>query len=305
MPPMSEPIRLLYCHCAHAQATPRPAREAALRALCASGLHVETVDDLCIAAHRRAPELRRLAASGPLLIAACAPRAVECLFAAANAPLAPETTRFVNLRTASPESIHEALPKTDAAPSPETSFQTTWERLETSAPEPDGWAGWAPVIDATRCTHCLQCLSFCLFGVYAANAGKVEVREPSQCKPNCPACARVCPEAAILFPQHPAEAIHGGVIPGDATPALPKADLSALLGGDLYTILRARNGGTRFSPDRSPEAAMEERRQCLAALAREGGIPLDVLESLPPPAELAQRAAQARAAAQSARQQPD
>ena len=300
---MSEPIRLLYCHCAHAQATPRPAREAALRALCASGLHVETVDDLCIAAARRPLELRRLAASGPLLIAACAPRAVECLFSAANASLSPETTHFVNLRTATPESIQEvlqALPKTDAAPAPETSFQTTWDRMETPTLEPDGWTGWAPVIDSTRCTHCLQCLSFCLFGVYAAKAGKVEVREPAQCKPNCPACARVCPEAAILFPQHPAEAIHGGTHDNIAPP-LPKADLSALLGGDLYSILRARNGGPRFSPDRSPEAAMEERRQCLAALAREGGIPLDVLESLPPPAELAQRAAQARAAAQSAR----
>ena len=300
---MSAPTRLLYCHCAHAQATPRPAREAALRALCASGLPLETVDDLCIAARRHPSELRRLAASGPLLIAACAPRAVECLFSAANAPLSKET-RFVNLRTATPEDIQEAVPKTDAALSPDTSFQTTWDRLETPAPEPDGWAGWAPVIDTTRCTNCLQCLSFCLFGVYAANEGKVEVREPAQCKPNCPACARVCPEAAILFPQHPAEAIHGGTHDNIA-PALPKADLSALLGGDLYSLLRARNGGTRFSPDRTPEAAMEERRQCLAALAREGGIPLDVLESLPPPAELAQRAAQARAAAQSARQQPD
>ena len=300
---MSAPTRLLYCHCAHAQATPRPAREAALRALCASGLPLETVDDLCIAAARHPLELRRLAASGPLFIAACAPRAVECLFSAANAPL-PKETRFVNLRTATTESIQEALPKTDASPSPQMPFQTTWNRLEAPTPEPDGWQGWAPVIDATRCTNCLQCLSFCLFGVYAAREGKVEVREPAQCKPNCPACARVCPEAAILFPQHPAEAIHGGTIPGNAAPALPKTDLSALLGGDLYSTLRARNGGPRFSPDRSPQAALEERRQCLAALALEGGIPLDVLESLPPPAELTQRAAQARAAAQSARQQP-
>jgi Pyruvate/2-oxoacid:ferredoxin oxidoreductase delta subunit len=303
---MSEPARLLYCHCAHAQATPRAAREAALRELCASGLPLETVADLCICSARHASELRRMAASGPLLIAACAPRAVEHLFAAAQAPLAPETTRFVNLRTASPESIRDtvqALPKTDTVPPSETSFEATWSRLETPTPEPDGWTGWAPVIDATRCTNCLQCLSFCLFGVYAAREGTITVREPAQCKPNCPACARVCPEEAILFPKHPAQAIHGGAGPEGAANPLPKADLSALLGGDLYSLLRARNGGTRFSPDRSPEAALEERRKCLAALALEGGIPLDVLETLPPPAELAQRAAQARAAAQAARGQ--
>ena len=301
---MSLPMRLLYCHCAHAQATPRAAREAALSELCASGLPLETVADLCVAAARRAPELRRLAASGPLLIAACAPRAVSALFDAANAPLPPETTHYVNLRATAPESLAEtvrSLPGAHAAP-PLEPFATVWKRLETHAPEPDGWTGWAPVIDAGRCTGCMQCLSFCLFGVYAAEEGRVAVREPAQCKPNCPACARVCPEAAILFPKHLAETIHGGTVPGGAPRPVPKADLSALLGGDLYSVLRARNS-PRFSPDRSPEAALEERRECLAALAREGGIPLEVLENLPPTPELAQRAAQAQAAAQEAREQ--
>jgi Pyruvate/2-oxoacid:ferredoxin oxidoreductase delta subunit len=60
---------------------------------------------------------------------------------------------------------------------------------------------WYPVIDATRCINCQHCLQFCLFGVYELDAGgKVEVRQPDQCKPGCPACARICPQSAIMFP---------------------------------------------------------------------------------------------------------
>jgi ferredoxin len=30
--------------------------------------------------------------------------------------------------------------------------------------------------------------------------GKVEVRNPDSCKTGCPACARICPQSAIMFP---------------------------------------------------------------------------------------------------------
>lgn len=60
---------------------------------------------------------------------------------------------------------------------------------------------WYPVIDYSRCTSCQHCLQFCLFGVYAlAEDGQVEVRSPDSCKPGCPACSRICPQGAILFP---------------------------------------------------------------------------------------------------------
>ena len=110
---------------------------------------------------------------------------------------------------------------------------------------------WHPEIDAARCNQCRQCLNFCLFGVYALDAeDKVEVRNPRQCKPGCPACARVCPEGAILFPKHDGE-------------ALGKTDLSALLGGDFYEKLRERN---RFSKDRDPARALAERQKYLDML---------------------------------------
>jgi Pyruvate/2-oxoacid:ferredoxin oxidoreductase delta subunit len=60
---------------------------------------------------------------------------------------------------------------------------------------------WYPVVDGSRCTGCLNCLQFCLFGVYEQDAqGRPTVRHPDQCKPGCPACSRVCPQSAIMFP---------------------------------------------------------------------------------------------------------
>ncbi len=66
---------------------------------------------------------------------------------------------------------------------------------------------WYPVIDGSRCVQCQHCLQFCLFGVYALDAeGKVQVRSPDQCKTGCPACARVCPQGAIMFPLYEKDA---------------------------------------------------------------------------------------------------
>jgi Pyruvate/2-oxoacid:ferredoxin oxidoreductase delta subunit/ribosomal protein S14 len=60
---------------------------------------------------------------------------------------------------------------------------------------------WYPVIDGSRCVNCQHCLQFCLFGVYESDArGKVQVRNPDLCKTGCPACARICPQSAIMFP---------------------------------------------------------------------------------------------------------
>ncbi len=60
---------------------------------------------------------------------------------------------------------------------------------------------WYPVIDYSRCTDCRQCLQFCLFSVYSLDDdGKTRVTEPDNCKPGCPACSRICPSSAIMFP---------------------------------------------------------------------------------------------------------
>jgi hypothetical protein len=91
-------VKILYCHCAHAQVLPREVRDAVLEGLAGSGAAFEAVGDLCEMSARNDPELARLAAGGPLRIAACYPRAVKWLFHAAKAPLA-EDARVANMRT--------------------------------------------------------------------------------------------------------------------------------------------------------------------------------------------------------------
>ncbi len=68
---------------------------------------------------------------------------------------------------------------------------------------------WYPVIDRSRCTSCGHCMQFCIFGVYEIEERRVVAVQPDNCKPGCPACARVCPEGAIVFPLSNEPAIAG------------------------------------------------------------------------------------------------
>src|SRR5438105_885289 len=103
-------------------------------------------------------------------------------------------------------------------------------RAEAGAARHGEWKPWFPVIDYDRCTNCMQCLSFCLFGVYGASAdGKIEVQHESNCKTDCPACSRVCPEVAIMFPKYKAGPINGDAISTeDVRREAMKIDISAL-----------------------------------------------------------------------------
>jgi NAD-dependent dihydropyrimidine dehydrogenase PreA subunit len=87
---------------------------------------------------------------------------------------------------------------------------------------------WYPVIDFDRCTNCMECIDFCLFGVYGVDGAEtILVEQPDNCRKGCPACSRVCPENAIIFPQHKAPAIAGAEVGGGEG---FKIDLSKLFG---------------------------------------------------------------------------
>ncbi len=177
-------------------------------------------------------------------------------------------------------------------------------RAEVNAPKHGEWKPWFPVIDYDRCTNCMQCLSFCLFGVYGVDGDKrIQVQNNDNCKTNCPACSRVCPEAAIMFPKYKAGPINGDLVSdADLQKEKMKVDISALLGGDVYDMLRLRSekAKSRFSKERDSDKALSERQKCLVKLASMGDIPPEVLMSLPSPEEIARRAEEAAAKAQAA-----
>ena len=174
---------------------------------------------------------------------------------------------------------------------------------------PGEWKPWFPVIDYDRCTNCMQCLSFCLFGVYGVDANqRIAVQSSEQCKTNCPACARVCPEAAIVFPKYKSGPINGeAVSEADVQREKMKIDISALLGGDVYHLLRERNerARSRFSKERDAGQALKERQKCLQQLIEAGDIPPEVLASLPSAEEIQRRAQEALARAQTASAKSD
>lgn len=177
-------------------------------------------------------------------------------------------------------------------------------RAEAGATRHGEWKPWFPVIDYDRCTNCMQCLSFCLFGVYGVDEQhRIQAQNQEQCKTNCPACSRVCPEAAIIFPKYKAGPINGDVVrPGDVGTEKMKIDISALLGGDVYSALRQRSDAAkaRFGKERDEKKALNERQNCLAKLVEGGDIPMEVLMSLPSPEEIQRRAEEAKAKAAAA-----
>lgn len=111
------------------------------------------------------------------------------------------------------------------APQPENGAEIELPKL---AAEDSPKRRWYPVIDYSRCTNCMECIDFCLFGVYGVDSiDQILVEAQDNCKKGCPACSRVCPENAIIFPQHKTPAIAGA----DGEVAGLKIDLSKLFGG--------------------------------------------------------------------------
>jgi len=156
---------------------------------------------------------------------------------------------------------------------------------QVGALRPNARKSWFPVIDYDRCENCMQCLSFCLFNVFAADEeGRVQVINPHLCKMDCPACSRVCPEVAIIFPKYNKEPINGDVVrDADLQRGGVKVDVSALLGGDTYESLRSRSrkAKKRFSTEQDESRALEERKRCLAQMQSDLDIPDEVLNTIP------------------------
>jgi len=177
-------------------------------------------DDL---ANEPAEEKQRVVDSRPQ-----ADRKVYCVSLSA----ATEPTEFVDeVRRIVQESSANLMQWLQGQASTEQLDRYLAEPQEPAAPltiDSNGQRRWYPVIDFSRCTNCMECIDFCLFGVYGIDGAEtILVEQPDNCRKGCPACSRVCPENAIIFPQHKSPAIAGS--PGAS--ASLKIDLSELFGG--------------------------------------------------------------------------
>ena len=72
--------------------------------------------DLCEMSARRDPAQKQLADTGANKVAACNPRAVKWLFAAAGAPLPKEGCEVINMRVQSADEASGRLLAADVAP---------------------------------------------------------------------------------------------------------------------------------------------------------------------------------------------
>lgn len=243
-------VRILFCRCGGTDLLAPATREAVASAL--GGMSpvakVWIVDDLCGLAERRDERLAEWAAGdGSRVVVACHERAVRALFEFAACPL-PAAGRVVNVRGAS---VEEAMGKMGSVPilqKGQTPISNSEIGLSPHVGDPvsqTDWSPWYPVIDSARCVQCKKCLGFCLFGVYALDGGKVRVASPGACKNGCPACARVCPQLAIIFPKCKDSPINGAAIrEQDLARKDLKVDVEAIArSGDLYAELRKRAGG--------------------------------------------------------------
>ena len=100
---------ILYCHCTYANVVPAEVKQEVLRRLVASGKPFDAVADLCELSATKHPSLQALAERKGLRIAACFPRAVRGLFAAAGAPLPVKGPEILNMRRQAAHEIAEQL----------------------------------------------------------------------------------------------------------------------------------------------------------------------------------------------------
>lgn len=132
---------------------------------------------------------------------------------------------------------------------------------ETTAPR------WYPVIDFDRCNNCLECLNFCLFGVYGLDEeNSILLELPDACRAGCPACARICPAGAIIFPEHADQALAGD--PNASLEGL-KLDLSQLFGGAAPGELAAAERDRALAENRQAHGDGLPQRDALDDLVDE------------------------------------
>ena len=202
---------------------------------------VTRLSDLCGLAAQKKDLLSGLFIPGTeYLVIGCYPRTLTLLLDQVKEKAGkPERISHINLVDLTPG---EAIKRID-----EFCGDYKGNAVHREISENSGWPSWYPVIDYARCTACGQCADFCLFGVYEKAENRVNVVNPAGCKINCPACARICPSTAIIFPKYKNGGAIGGSVEIDeqAEQQRQVQDLETILGNDLYVALERRKAKRR------------------------------------------------------------
>lgn len=224
--------QIIYCNCG-GDIISDQVKETVNKFINTEKVDVVQLSDLCGLCVSEKEDIQKIfSSSQPILVAACFPRAVKKLLDFAGVKNNLENVTFLNLRDTNETEIFSLL----------KSFCNEEPSIQTEHFSEKEWPSWYPIIDYTRCSACGQCSDFCLFGVYEKVDGAVNVVNPKGCKYNCPACARICPETAIIFPKYkPGGAISGtDSIDEVAEHQRQSQDLKTILGSDIYKALEMR-----------------------------------------------------------------
>ncbi|MCP4903257.1 MAG: ferredoxin family protein [bacterium] len=268
--------QVVVCRCEHAQLISPETIAGFDDALNEVDVDVVYVDDLCRLAADRDVRLAGLSSSGSLHVVACYPRAVRWLLHAAGVPLEEKELVVYNLRSRPADDIVADL----------TNSTCMREEVAVSRiASRDNWLPWYPVIDYERCDNCGQCASFCIFGVYNTREdGGVEVAAPRNCKANCPACARICPQGAIVFPKIAESPINGDEITDESLiQANLQINVAEILGDDPRAALVARRAKAQRRLIRKNALATAEAERCACSDEASGKpLPCEVQTSAKP-----------------------
>jgi NAD-dependent dihydropyrimidine dehydrogenase PreA subunit len=250
--------KIIYCRCLYSKIFPEENRNILQKILTSEKKNIYITDDLCAESAEKQPELISLIKQHNTTIIACHPRAVKWLLDAAGIEQnLVNSVKYINMMKQSISEIAETLgikiPEKEreeiAKMTPpllnhkeEGSEQlSNSEKIDALKNNQISERAWFPVIDYSKCTNCGACLDFCLFGVYEKREdGSIEVKTPFNCKDNCPACARICPHNAIIFPKYDKAPVNGDM--DEYTKNAPhKTPIFALSGDELYKALSKRN----------------------------------------------------------------
>jgi heterodisulfide reductase subunit A-like polyferredoxin len=223
---MSERLCIIYCNCGAGIFSGIESDRLA-EALQKFDADLFELHDLCALTIHEKEQLSAIASQyDHKIVIACYPRTVKYLFLQNKIDFGRYTV--MNFRGMQADQMVEELTSRFGVNAGNAVHKVVVSQLKVPA--------WYPVIDEERCTLCGQCSRFCLFGVYHFDKKQLKVVNPLACKNNCPACGRICPESAVIFPRLPENSVLSGADPGEnRVPADP------LDNGLLFEKLKERN----------------------------------------------------------------